>query len=347
MLHPAALVELVVARGARVLVGIILARRGAEEHLRAGMLVQELNEAPPGGAGLVGVDDDVVGESLRSHYEERRGGCPGREGVLRYIDEDGVLLALVKELELLVRVDVGLAYKHVELALGDFLIATADDGGGYRGADEQQREAADCGYARLGVPALRAALTQGGDEAEQREVAGPDPERAAEGAGVLVPLHEPGGTGEGVAQHEPGPGYLRAEIRSLPGYPSSGQEDVGERTSKLFLGKAEQSEDQRHLEGVGQDGEDAAADRGPAYPKRGECVPKDESTVMPGPEAPDAGGGSTAFHLQQGDEAEQCQEACMGDEPRQAHHYSKGQRKRRQGLIVSGHFFSVNGLEQI
>ena len=104
------------------------------------MLVQELYEAPPGGTCLVLPDDNVVRECLRRDDEQGRAGRASGQTLFRHLHEDGVLLVLVQELELLVRIEIGLADQHVQAAFGDLLVAAADDGGRDHGTDEHQQE---------------------------------------------------------------------------------------------------------------------------------------------------------------------------------------------------------------
>ena len=258
------------------------------------MLPREGGHPPVGMAqhGIVG--PDVGGEGLGGQDQQRLQGVlmlADRPGGL--VEEDGILLLLGHRREFVVRVDVRLEDCDIERFVR-LVIAPPDP---QRAGDRQcngYRQGNDGRGPGLRVPPAPGAVGQGGHQAEERQVDRPDPERAAERTGELVPLHQRKRAGESVAKDQPGPGYLGGiEVILLPGDPGGGQKDVGEDVAfEAFFDPSEQAEDQGHLQGVGQRGEDAAADGGVADPEGRGKVPDQEEGVVEKPEA--------AFLLQRG-----------------------------------------------
>ena len=231
--------------------------------------------------------------------------------------QDGVLLALAEGFEFVVRVDVGLDGEYFQRFAFFFIPVPDDDGTDHRD-DQDQRIAAGGGETGLPVPAEEAAVGQGAQQAEETQVAGPDPEGSAERAGIFIPLGKGQRPGERVSEGQPGPGDLGAEIEPFPGNPGGGQEEVGNAAPEHLLAAAEEGEDDRHLQRIRQDGENAAADGGVADPEGRQGVPEDEDAVVPEPQPFHAGFRADLLHAEQGHEPEQGGPAAVRDQERNA-----------------------------
>ena len=180
-------------------------------------------------------------------------------------------------------------------------------------------------------PSAHPSVGKGHREAEEAQVAGPNPERTAQRAQHGIPLHQAGGIGKGVAQHQPGPGNLcNGEIMPLPRHPGGGQEKVGQHAGRAALDPAEATEDDAHLQGIGQDGEDGASHRRSCYPPGGNGVPENERAVMPPPEVLYLLLRGQPFQDEQGQQAHQGRPAHVRRQPRQAHQERKAQSQGQE-----------------
>ena len=317
--HPAAVAEAARRHGRAGRAGEILPGGGPEEQVGRRMRLEERKEGLVGRTFRNGVGDDVSREGFRSQQENGGQGVTAVQGLFELLAEDGVLLGLRHPAEFVVRVDIGLGDNHFQL----FPVrpaAVPDDGGSGHRRKQDQHGGGDGGDARLAVPAAPAPVGERDHQPEQGQVHGPDPEGAAEGAGVLVPLDKAGRPGEGVAEHEPRPGDLgKGQVPALPRDPCGSEEKIGEDPTLAPLDPAEGAEYQRHLERVGQDGENASADRGVADPEGRHGIPEDEGAVMPPPETAHPRLRGDPFQAEQRDQPDEGRPAETVHEEGEAH----------------------------
>ena len=301
---------------------------GPEQDLRLRMLRQERPEAPESLARGDVIAKDVARKGLRGKQQHRP--FQAFQPLPELVQQDYVLLVLRHTAEFVVRVEIGLADDHLQ-RFSFLLIPASDHPGNGHGPQQGEEQAGNRRSARLGVPAGgKPPVGQGNHQAEDGQGDGPDPERTAQGTGVFIPLHQPGRSGEGVAQHQPRPGYLRhGQIVFFPGDPGRREEQVRYGTACAPLRPAEQPEDQRHLKGIRQGREDTAPDRRIAHPERRREIPRHECSVVPPPEMTDTLLRRHPFHAQQRHESEQCQPACPVHEERKTHQHHEGGRKGR------------------
>lgn len=100
-----------------------------------------------------------------------------------------------------------------------------------------------------------------------------------------VPLDAFDIRGESISQYQPGPGDLRpGKITVLSGNPEGSQENIGQHAAEMLFRQAEQRPDQRHLEGIGHHGENAATHVGVAYPEGRDGIPEHEAAIVAPPE---------------------------------------------------------------
>ena len=99
----------------------------AEEQLGPGMLLHETVETAHGRRRLRVVEQYVGGEGLGSHKEHgsRTQAVVGQRSV-EEVQQHGGLLGLAHRLELVVGVEVGLGYQHVQRPLGLLLVIVVD-----------------------------------------------------------------------------------------------------------------------------------------------------------------------------------------------------------------------------
>jgi len=200
------------------------------------------------------VDIDVVGKGLRGDHVVRS----WRDRFFHHLDQAVVQAALRFDSVFVERIDVGLDHDNLQRIPGLLIGDIADFGTENRNEDQQCRGE--------GAPA---SLPYAGTVHRQEDsrIAQQDPGGTAYGADDLIPLHEPGRHGEGVAQAEPGPGEFDLEIDMFPGQPGKDEEQQGESfccegTFHLFADPAGtpaiDGENGCHLQGVQENGCDGS-----------------------------------------------------------------------------------------
>ena len=294
------------------------------------MLPQETLQALESAVGgdIVGIH--LTGKGLGGQYQYRAA-VGGPVGLFHLLQETEILLFLRKGFKFLVRVQIGLADDHLQRLAGCVKPAA---GRPDHGPEKGQGRARQGGDAGLGIPAGHPAVGQGYHQAEKGQVGRPHPQRTTQGAQHRIPLHQGGGIGKSIAQHQPWPGdFGRGEVKTLPGYPGGGQVQVRHGTAAAALHPAEAAQYQRHLQGVGQDGEDGPAHRSFSHPPGGDGVPQHKSSVMPPPEVPDFVFGGQALHDQKRQQAHQGGPAHVRHQPGQAHEQGKGQGQDDEGAF--------------
>ena len=164
-----------------------------------------------GSVGLGMVDVDVVGEGLGRDDIARF----GRDFAGHQVDELCVQAALRFDAVFVERVDIGLQDNDFQRILRFLVRGVAD----FRAEDRDDEDGGGCDAVAEAAAALAAAQQQ-----EEQAVAEQDPEGSAHGARDLIPLDEPGGCGECVAEAEPGPGEFDVEVDVFPREPGDGEE---------------------------------------------------------------------------------------------------------------------------
>ena len=304
------------------------------------MLAEERDEPPERPAGRHVIANDIRRERLRRQQQD------GRRIVRmlfpeifqpagKLVQQHGVLLVLRHRLELMVRVEVGLRDHHRQRPFRDLLIPVPEDQGPDHRPEKRQRGPGHRRDAGFSVPdGGEPSVGERHHQPEHRQRRGPDPQRTAEGARELIPLDQGGRAGEGVPQDQPGPGNLPdREIILLPGDPGRGQEQIRQSrpaAAEPALRPTEQAENQRHLQRIGQHGENPAADRRVAHPERRHRVPRDERPVMPPPEMLQSLRVRHPLHAQQRHEPQQRQPAEPLHQERHAHQQHEQRRQAQQ-----------------
>ena len=114
----------------------------------------------------------------------------------------------------------------------------------------------------------------------EQEVDGEDPEGAAAGAGVFVPLHPGRADGEGIAEGEPGPAEAPVElVQVFKTHPEHHQRGRTRLHPGAALHPAVAHPGEGHEQGVDENGQPGAEEGGVPDPPGGSEVPGEEAQV--------------------------------------------------------------------
>ena len=270
--------------------------RSAHYHIHARTVFQQVLEPVQGAAFFWGIRENIGCEGFGSknqHPRHRLTASPKtvRKHLLLIFIQCGNELGLKQFIlfpaahlhKFVIGVYVGLGHEYVQFLLGNFVRSVPfDEGPGYR-SENRQSEPQHIRQSGLpvespGTEAGPPSIRQCCQEPEYQQVGSPDPERTSQTSESVIPLNHIDASGEGIAEGEPGPGYVHCKIGLFPGYPGRSEENVGKTAAEGPAGKPVESPDGKHLQGVQHYCSDSSANCGIAHPEGGDCVPNQKGS---------------------------------------------------------------------